>query len=110
MIFPPMIEPPCKHLTELFFNPHREEEAAALCEECPVIDDCRSFAYTNQVEYGVWGGTTAAQRRWEWRPFCKTGCGHKARPDYATCADCGKRGRKPKGPATVPAEDCLAAT
>ncbi len=30
--------------------------AVALCETCPVIQECRNYAITNGETYGVWGG------------------------------------------------------
>ena len=35
--------------------------ALALCTECPFVDECRDWALTHDV-YGVWGGTTDADR------------------------------------------------
>ena len=34
----------------------RDERAKQVCARCPVIEQCRSFALTVQVQYGVWGG------------------------------------------------------
>lgn len=44
-----------------FFDPILEDEAAAYCEGCPVINLCFAFAVIGK-EKGVWGGTTEAQR------------------------------------------------
>ena len=39
------------------------EQAKEVCEECPVLNECLSYAVgTNQTE-GVWGGTTPSERR-----------------------------------------------
>ena len=35
--------------------------ALALCSACPFVDECRDWALTHHV-YGVWGGTTEADR------------------------------------------------
>ena len=35
--------------------------ALALCSACPFVDECRDWALTHDV-YGVWGGTTDADR------------------------------------------------
>lgn len=35
--------------------------ALALCAACPFLDECRDWALTHDV-YGVWGGTTEADR------------------------------------------------
>lgn len=40
--------------------------ALAVCATCPVIDPCREYALDNDLRDGVWGGTTANQRR-KWR-------------------------------------------
>lgn len=37
--------------------------ALKLCEECAVQDLCLRFALVNKIEYGIWGGKTAANRR-----------------------------------------------
>ena len=36
--------------------------AAALCDRCPVFDDCLDYALRHDVE-GTWAGTTTAGRR-----------------------------------------------
>lgn len=38
-------------------------EAKAVCAECPVIDDCRSYMLANGEKFGVWAGTSENQRR-----------------------------------------------
>lgn len=42
-------------------------EAMAICNQCPVMEECRQFALDNEVDYGIWGGMTTAQRRREIR-------------------------------------------
>lgn len=44
-----------------FFSPLLEEETAAYCEGCPVINLCFAFSVIGG-EKGVWGGTTERQR------------------------------------------------
>lgn len=55
----------------LFFGPEgearnkrrfREAAAKAVCSYCPVRAACRSFAMTTGEPYGIWGGTTEAER------------------------------------------------
>jgi WhiB family redox-sensing transcriptional regulator len=51
---------------ELFF-PHSGEngtEAKAYCRACPVRAECLQFAldWTGYRDYGIWGGTSAAER------------------------------------------------
>ncbi|MDO4928001.1 MAG: WhiB family transcriptional regulator [Corynebacterium sp.] len=47
----------------LFVRGAAQREAAAICEDCPVILTCRADALDNRVEFGVWGGLTERQRR-----------------------------------------------
>lgn len=47
---------------DAFFDADREAEALAVCEGCPVRADCLDAALTMHLDYGVWGGATAAQR------------------------------------------------
>ena len=39
------------------------EEAKAVCNRCPVIDECLSFALEFGQDTGVWGGLTEDERR-----------------------------------------------
>ena len=42
----------------------REAEAVAICrQECPVRAGCLAYALGNDIESGVWGGTTEGERR-----------------------------------------------
>lgn len=58
------------HDPELFFplaeaGPVGERQVAqakAVCHECPVLEQCRTFALVNSVD-GVWGGMSEAERR-----------------------------------------------
>ena len=44
-------------------TPAASAEAKAVCAACAVTEDCLRFAFeTNQTD-GVWGGTSAAERR-----------------------------------------------
>ncbi|WP_231916055.1 WhiB family transcriptional regulator [Microbacterium karelineae] len=52
--------------TELFFPTselHDAGLAKAVCEECPVRQDCLEQALRNRETDGVFGGQTAAERR-----------------------------------------------
>ena len=57
--------------TELFFpagelgeEPVRHAEAAkAVCAQCPVREACLEYALATDQPFGVWGGTTEAERR-----------------------------------------------
>ena len=51
------------------FYAHEEEERTpipdrvrALCEACPVADQCLAYALEHE-NYGFWGGTTARERK-----------------------------------------------
>jgi hypothetical protein len=53
---------------ELWFSRSSSERAlaVALCRECPLQVPCAQYAIDNPELRGVWGGTTAADRR-SWR-------------------------------------------
>jgi WhiB family redox-sensing transcriptional regulator len=64
----------CRGLsTELFFSydnsrhgverERREQEVKQICQECPVIEACRSYAISAGEHYGIWGATTPRERR-----------------------------------------------
>jgi WhiB family redox-sensing transcriptional regulator len=38
-------------------------EAIKTCFTCPVQKDCHDYALKEKLEYGVWGGSSADQRR-----------------------------------------------
>ena len=40
----------------------REARAKAVCQRCPVIEECRRHALAVQEPYGVWGGLSEAER------------------------------------------------
>lgn len=60
----------CRGLdTELFFpagpkGPGRREadEAKAVCQTCPVRQQCASWALATAQEYGIWGGMDEEER------------------------------------------------
>jgi len=65
-----MAEGACRGLSSIFFPPaaerpqarvRREAAARAVCNECKVLDVCRSFARENR-EYGFWGGESEEER------------------------------------------------
>lgn len=60
----------CRGRLELFFprkaerpqaRARREAKAKRLCDDCPVIDECRKTARTNR-EYGYWAGESEEDR------------------------------------------------
>lgn len=36
--------------------------ASALCDSCPVVDDCLAYAIETNQPYGIWGGRTPVER------------------------------------------------
>jgi len=38
-------------------------EVKALCESCPVKEDCLDFAVRNDIKDGIWGGMTPTERK-----------------------------------------------
>lgn len=55
-----------------FFHPDGErgpararriEKAKAICQACPVLEQCRQHALTVHEPYGVWGGMGEDERR-----------------------------------------------
>lgn len=56
---------------DIFFHPEgergpsrhrREARAKAICEQCPVLRECREHALAVHEPYGVWGGMTEEER------------------------------------------------
>jgi WhiB family redox-sensing transcriptional regulator len=56
---------------ETFFSPEaergprrraREAAAKALCDQCPVVEQCLRHALDVREPYGVWGGLNATER------------------------------------------------
>ena len=50
---------------EVFFpyNGSGVETAQRICAECAVRTECLAYALRNQIEQGVWGGTSERERR-----------------------------------------------
>lgn len=48
------------------------EQAKAICRECPVVEECKRVALANDIEFGIWGGTTETERRAIWRQTRRT--------------------------------------
>jgi len=62
--------PPCAELTlkesdTLFFSesPKRIAKAKAICATCPAISKCLDYALENEIEFGIFGGTTPQERK-----------------------------------------------
>lgn len=66
---PWMDEAKCNADTAEMFFPEKGDpkslggEAKAICAGCPVIEQCLEWALETNERYGVWGGTTAYERR-----------------------------------------------
>lgn len=48
--------------TDWFFDIRTEQQAKAICKDCPIKFQCLEYAVKNE-EYGVWGGTNDAERK-----------------------------------------------
>lgn len=57
----------CRGRTAAFFPGRGEwklaEAAVAICQGCPVRDDCLDHALAEDERHGIWGGTTERERR-----------------------------------------------
>lgn len=59
----------CRGMNPETFMPRREDSNETLaaikrvCERCEVIEDCLAYALPHRNLIGVWGGTTAKERR-----------------------------------------------
>lgn len=56
----------CANTPTTLFYPERGEHhsaAIAVCNTCPVKNECLQWALDNNETFGVWGGTTASERR-----------------------------------------------
>lgn len=51
--------------TNLFFStlPSKVAKAKALCNECSVSNECLEFALNEEIEFGIFGGTTPEERK-----------------------------------------------
>lgn len=54
---------------ELFFGEvgFNLEGAKAICQTCPVRQECLDFALANGEKFGLWGGLSVKERRQERR-------------------------------------------
>jgi WhiB family redox-sensing transcriptional regulator len=67
---PEIVDAPCQSVDpETFFpdptNIPLISEAKSLCKQCNpnTKNDCLTFALTNKIGYGIWGGLTSDERK-----------------------------------------------
>ena len=62
---------PCEKLPDAFYpedildadlRQASTKMAKALCQSCPVIESCFTYALETNQRHGVWGGSTADER------------------------------------------------
>jgi len=59
----PREDPATRELWHSTRGPEVAAEAVFGCSRCPVLDACGAYALAADERDGVWGGTTAAERR-----------------------------------------------
>jgi WhiB family redox-sensing transcriptional regulator len=66
-----VVNPECQKVPNIFFpedeaNPEKRtamtKAAKAICRECPLIQECRTYALETSQKYGIWGGTSPHER------------------------------------------------
>lgn len=64
----------CKGMNDLFFpeedsnNAYKVyQNAKQICNGCPVVAECLSYALDNQIYFGVWGAKSPKERRTMYR-------------------------------------------
>lgn len=64
-------DPECQKVPAIFFpedfdDPQKRNAATgaakAICRECPLIEECRTYALETNQRFGVWGGTLPHER------------------------------------------------
>ena len=55
-------EPIDSFFPESGFN-GKVRDAVTMCKGCSVRPECLEFALANEIDYGIWGGATAPQRK-----------------------------------------------
>jgi hypothetical protein len=58
----------CRNVDDIDFFPEtmttaKAARAVALCNQCPVQEQCARYAMVNEIEYGIWGGLSPRARR-----------------------------------------------
>lgn len=52
----------CVGMSALMFDPEQVGLAKTVCADCPVRGDCLNLALDQEIDAGVWAGTTFAER------------------------------------------------
>lgn len=54
-----------KEADKLFFSesPKKIAKAKSLCGQCPAITKCLEYALDQEIEFGIFGGTTPQERK-----------------------------------------------
>lgn len=66
------VNPRCRKFPDLFFPEdyageeyeEAKKKAVIICERCPIQKQCLEYALEADEEYGIWGGKTAAARKY----------------------------------------------
>ena len=61
-----MADAACRGMDPNIFHPVRGENTGrlrAVCNDCPVIEPCRTLALADPSLYGFWGGTGQRERQ-----------------------------------------------
>lgn len=81
--------PACAGVDPAVFFPDvggNADAARAICNTCPITEQCLQWAIDNREKYGVWGGLVEEERR----RLIRTGRIH-AKPQFIYCEECGTR-------------------
>lgn len=66
-----LVDPECQKVPELWFpediaNPEKRsastKAAKAICRECELMTECRTYALESNQRFGIWGGTLPSER------------------------------------------------
>lgn len=53
----------CRGQVETMYPDGHNPAAVALCDRCPVRNECRSWALDHEERHGTWGGLSEKKRR-----------------------------------------------
>lgn len=63
-------EPECRETDPEAWFPNEHEgrsseikKAKKICQQCPAIRECLTYALVANEQYGIWGGLTASERQ-----------------------------------------------